>query len=125
MVTGSRPTPLTQHEVDDLARGQHVHISPRLHASRLPTAAEAPAAVDTATSPVPLATKDMQTIARSGTVPRGVLERIAAATPVRAPAEVVKKKVAKGKAQADSRGAASTAPTLRPAHPPRSGPGKG
>ncbi|WP_372527255.1 hypothetical protein [Piscinibacter sp.] len=108
---GSRPVALSQRQVDDLARGQHADISPRLHAARMqpPTPTATPAAVSAASGPVPLAAKDMQSIVRSGAAPVRVLQRIAAATPAAAPSAK-----AKGKVQAVSRQASGSAPTLLP-----------
>ncbi|HSW15721.1 MAG TPA: hypothetical protein VLJ86_00730 [Ramlibacter sp.] len=104
---GSRPVALSQRQVDDLARGQDVDVSPRLHAGRMqpPT----PTAVGAASGPVPLTAKDMQSIVRSGAAPVRVLQRIAAATPAAAPSAK-----AKGKVQEISRQTSGSAPTLMP-----------
>ena len=106
---GSRPAALSQREVDDLARGEHAGAAKLLHAARhAPPVPESPTP---ASGPVSLAAKEMQAIARSGTAPAAVVERIAAATPAVAGKVEGRARVA----PASERG--RSAPALKPPDP--------
>ena len=102
---GARPAALTQGQVDDLARGHHVDVAPVLHAQRAAPPAQARGAE--ASGPVAMAPAEMQAIARTGTAPKGVLTRIAAATPAQAARKGKPKPAASAKATA-------SAPALKP-----------
>lgn len=103
--SGARPAALTQGQVDDLARGRHHDAAPLLHAQRASPPAQARAAQ--ASGPVAMAPAEMQAIARTGTAPKGVLQRIAAAAAAEAPRKGKPKPAAGGKASA-------SAPALKP-----------
>lgn len=103
---GARPAALTQGQVDDLARGRHLDAAPALHAQRAAPPAQARGAE--ASGPVALAPAEMQAIARTGTAPKGVLQRIAAA----APAEAARKNKSKPKPATGK--ASASAPALKP-----------
>lgn len=102
---GARPAALTQGQVDDLARGRHVDVARLLHAQRAAPPAQARGAE--ASGPVAMAPAEMQAIARTGTAPKGVLQRIAAAAPAEAARKGKPKSAASGKTSA-------SAPALKP-----------
>lgn len=104
--SGARPAALTQGQVDDLARGRHHDVAPRLHAQRASPPAQARAAQ--ASGPVAMAPAEMQAIARTGTAPKGVLQRIAAAAAAEAPRKGKPKPAAAGGK------ASASAPALKP-----------
>lgn len=115
MVTpgSSRPAALSQREVDDLARGEQAGAAKLLHAAR--HVRPVPESRAPASSPVPLAAKEMQAIVRGGAAPAGVLQRIAAAAPAAAGP-------AKGRAKAAPANEPSrSAPALKPPESPKRG----
>lgn len=102
---GARPAALTQGQVDDLARGRHDEVARLLHAQRASPPTQARAAQTS--GPVAMSATEMQTIARSGAAPKGVAQRIAAATPAEAARKGKPKPAASGKAS-------TSAPALKP-----------
>ena len=120
MVTtaASRPAPLTQRQIEELAGGRHAGLASVLHIAR----SEPPVISRAATvgsSPVAVSAKEMQLIARSAAVPPTLAKRIAAASP---PEVAAGKGKGKGKAKpAPTTTAAKDAgskPSLKP-QPPR------
>ncbi|QIG46286.1 hypothetical protein G5V57_00015 [Nordella sp. HKS 07] len=102
----SRPVPLTQRQVDELARGGSSETMSALRAGRMAQKAR-PRPVS-GSAPVGLSDQEMQAIRRESEAPAAIGQRIAAAK------RVVKKSV-RGKAKSKSpRRPEGKAPSLKP-----------
>lgn len=104
MPIASRPAPLTQYQVDELAGGRHAGLATALHIARSTPPVSARAAA-LGSSPMTLSAMEMQSIARGAAVPPKLAQRIAAASP----SEAVDGK-AKGKREGKLKSGASTTP---------------
>lgn len=119
MVTpiASRPAPLTQRQVDDLAGGRHAGLASALHLARSTPPASA-RAMPIGRGPVALSAQEMKSIGRGPGVTPALAQRIEAASPSPAASRTAKGSAKAKPTRATSTGkAAGRKPSLKPPLP--------
>ncbi len=117
MVTrpSTRPAPLTQRQVDELAGGRHAGVASMLHHARAEPPASARTAAIGSSSPVAVSASELASIARGGAVPAVVAKRISASPALAGGNGKPKKRATSRPAQATtSAGEAGSKPSLEP-----------